>query len=128
MIIPAYRRNDSSTWVLQFINIVFLIMLFFLVGGTVSEMPDPDVSPPITLQGEAASPPQNSLYIKANGALVFNGESLTIGEFISRWSNTKPLTIVADRQLKAHILLQDLALLRASGINDMVLTTVKFPS
>ena len=126
MRIPAQTRQQSSAWVLQFINIVFLILLFFLVGGTIAETPNQDILPPITLQNETSNPPRNALYIRANGDLVFNDQVLTMSQFLTLHAPTsQQLTIVADRRMPAHILLNTISVLRSLGIPDVVLITVK---
>lgn len=126
MRIPAQTRQQSSAWVLQFINIVFLILLFFLVGGTIAETPNQDILPPITLQNETSNPPHNALYIRANGDLVFNDQVLTMSQFLTLHAPTsQQLTIVADRRMPAHILLNTISVLRSLGIPDVVLITVK---
>ena len=126
MVIPSETRIKSSAWVLQFINIVFLILLFFLVGGTITEMPNPDVLPPITLQSNSANPPQDALYIDATGETRFHGQAQTVESFIATGAKAnEQLSIIADRRLPAHALLKIIAKLNVAGLTDLKLVTVK---
>ena len=59
MQIPVYRRKKSGDWILQFINIVFLILVFFMIEGVIATPLLPGINPPLVLLSDAASPPQN---------------------------------------------------------------------
>ena len=129
MVIPSETRPKSSAWVLQFINIVFLILLFFMVGGTIAETPNPDILPPITLQSSSTSPPQDALYIDANGEIRFHGQVLALEGFVATVAKAdEQFSIVADRRLPAHVLLKIIAKLNAAGLIDLKLITVKTDS
>lgn len=126
MVIPSETRPKSSAWVLQFINIVFLILLFFLVGGTIAETPNPDILPPITLQSNSTNPPQDALYVDATGETQFHGQVQTVESFIATGAKAnEQLLIVADRRLPAHALLKVIAKLNVAGLTDLKLVTVK---
>lgn len=126
MVIPSETRPKSSAWVLQFINIVFLILLFFLVGGTIAETPNPDILPPITLQSNSANPPQDALYVDATGETRFHGQVQTVESFIATGAKAnEQLSIIADRRLPAHALLKVIAKLNVAGLTDLKLVTVK---
>ena len=126
MVIPSETRPKSSAWVLQFINIVFLILLFFLVGGTIAETPNPDILPPITLQSNSTNPPQDALYVDATGETQFHGQVQTVESFIATGAKAnEQLLIVADLRLPAHALLKIIAKLNVAGFSDLNLVTVK---
>jgi biopolymer transport protein ExbD len=130
MRIPSTKRQPSSDWVLQFINIVFLILLFFMVNGTIASAPRPDIDPPIAVFSEASNPPQNAVYIDRNGRMSFNGQSLNMVELERVLTEpvaggAAPSAIVADRRLAAATLVALLSDLQAKGIAVLPLITLK---
>ena len=46
MRLAAPARKASAEWVLQLINIVFLLLLVFIVNGTIASMHEPGILPP----------------------------------------------------------------------------------
>ena len=128
-IAPVIPRK-SNDWVLQFINIVFLILLFFMVNGVIAPSPQPDILPPIAVYSDAASPPQNALYIDQGGQLSFAGRELTVAEFVellgqARDGKDGPQAIVADRRLSAMFLINLLSELQSKGLPVPPLMTLK---
>jgi biopolymer transport protein ExbD len=120
MRIPATPRVRSGDWVLQFINIIFLMLLFFMVNAViVSPMPT-GLSLPVAIHSDAASPPQNALFIAQDGQLSFAGRSLTSAEAVQLFkqrgdAQNMPRAIVADRRLSAVVLINLLSDLDRDG-------------
>ena len=49
MRIAAPPKKTSAEWVLQLINIVFLLLLFFVTNGTISNIQDVSIELPSTV-------------------------------------------------------------------------------
>ena len=77
MQIKAVIRQRSTDWVLQFINIVFLMLLYFLVNGTVAQAPQSNIHLPLAVKSNAGLPPQNALYVDVTGKLYFQGQQVS---------------------------------------------------
>jgi biopolymer transport protein ExbD len=128
MRIPSSTRPPSGDWVLQFINIVFLILIFFLANGTVSAPPLRDVVPPITIMSDTATVPQNRLYVSSSGKLVFDNRDVTLDEFIALAKQRRNASVlVADKRLPAVDLLDILMALRAEGLAEPAVITIRQP-
>ena len=130
MRIPSARREPSTDWVLQFINIVFLILLFFMVNGTIASPPPADVVPPVSILSETANPPQLALFVGQDGRLTYLGQPTSLDAFAELAARTRggaeaPRAIVADRRLPAKVLIDLLAELQARGLPALPLVTLK---
>lgn len=110
------------------INIVFLMLIFFLVAGTLAPAPDREVDLVALAASDPAAPP-DMLFIRADGSLTWRGEAMPLADHVARWQslqleqgNTpKPMRIAADRTLAAIKLLDQFEALRRAGIQNIVL-------
>lgn len=126
MRLPATPVRRSSDWVLQLINIVFLLLMFFLVNGTIASQQDGQVEPPKSILIEAANPPSDAVFVTSGGAIRYFGDDVTIQQIGQRVENRNlPLRIVADRRLQAVRLLDVLSELRGRGFNNISLITTR---
>ena len=60
------------------INIVFLLLIFFMVAGQIKAQPDQAITLPSTAQLEMAQAQTLRLEMFADGQLSFNGETILI--------------------------------------------------
>ena len=130
MRIASVKPKKSSDWVLQFINIVFLILLFFMVNGVIAPPSQPGILPPLAIYSDAASPPRNALFIDLDGQLSFAGHHLSVAAFEdllrqTRGSKDAPSAIVADRRLSATFLINILSGLQSKGLPALPLVTLR---
>lgn len=105
------------------INIVFLLLLFFITSGSQVNRPELDVAPPTAelLPGDRL--PRPLLAIGADGALSLDGRSTSEADLLaeiasgglSRTGPTPVLNILADRSLSARELLALMDRLRGSS-------------
>lgn len=117
------RRGAGETFV-PMINIVFLLLIFFMLSATIAP-PDPfDMTLPDAAEAEtaeAASP--DTLYVSADGALVFGkirGEgALTV---IALRGEDEPLTVRADAALDGAEFSTLLSRLAEMGVTEVKLT------
>jgi biopolymer transport protein ExbD len=130
ILIRSATARRQSNWVFQFINIIFLILLFFLINGTITETPQQDILPPITIRSEAGSAPHNGLYVDQSGRLFFQNRQVTEAEFVvtalSRRSTApRPQLIVVDRRLPAVAMIDLVSSLESAGMSDLSLLTIR---
>ncbi len=117
---PAPRRQVEPT--IALINIVFLMLIFFLIAGTLAT---PLPSEMKTAQTEFALPaaPPDALAIAAGGTLYRSGAVTTVGSFVAETDLSKPVRIAVDRDLPARDLIDVVAALRAAGAGHVVMVT-----
>lgn len=128
---PRPSRKPENTVAL--INVVFLMLTFFLVAGTLAPAPDRDVDFIILAAKDAAAPP-DMLFVRADGTLTWRGEALALDDHVKRWqglqnegSEPRPLRIAADRLLPAIDLLDVVDDLRRAGVESLVLIAERRP-
>jgi len=119
---PTPRRARENT--IPLINVVFLMLIFFLVAGTIAPAVDPNVALAAT-QEAPQSPPLAALLLDAEGQASWHGMPITLDAFVQNHAprEDEPLRLGADRDLPADMLIDVLGQLRALGIAGIVLVT-----
>ena len=107
------------------VDIVFLLLIFFLVAGTVSQPIDRNLRLVETTDLEGREPP-DTLVIHADGRLSYRGAELAdvdgfLGELGS--STLSQVRVLPDRYLEADRLVQVSRDLRTSGAGSVVIVT-----
>lgn len=126
MKIFAPIRQRSTDWVLQFINIVFLLLLYFLVNGSIVEQQQRDIELPMSSEPHSGPPPHRALYVDRGGKLTFDGKTLPLDDvfsLLSRMESGATLTVVADRRLSAVALIATLDQLKQKGQSNFSIIT-----
>lgn len=125
---PMKRRGADAT--IALINIVFLMLVFFLVAGTIVPPQEGNIIPPLSAIAERGDAPNDAVFITHTGDLVFRNRiaSLTdVVEGLGRRDETdrsSPVKIVADRRLDARRLIDVLDALKGGGFTNLrVITT-----
>ena len=115
---PPIRSQREN--IVPMINVVFLLLIFFLMTAQIAPPVPFDVTPPGSDATDAADGPA-TLHIATDGMLFFNGaEGDAIFAILP--ANTR-LLIRADAGLEAVELARLLPRLAAAGITDMALIT-----
>lgn len=73
----ARRRGGSGNdddRILPLINVVFLLLIFFMVVGSLSATDPFQISPPTSINGDAGDPKDVVLLIGADGRLALDGK------------------------------------------------------
>jgi biopolymer transport protein ExbD len=122
----SLRRKTKSKQgepTIALINIVFLMLIFFLIAGTVAPALDGRVTLAETKNLEGVAPPDAAV-ILADGQIVFRG-NVVFAEQISGLERPDPDTIrlVPDRNLPARDLMQITSILRETGIENIRIIT-----
>lgn len=133
MRISPMRTSRKPENTIALINVVFLMLIFFLVAGTLAPAPDNKVDF-ITLTAKDPAAPPDMLYIRADGTLTWRGNQLPLSDHVQRWENLQsgatqalPLRIAADRSLPALDLLDTIDDLRKAGVNQITLIAERLP-
>ncbi|MFV0514189.1 MAG: ExbD/TolR family protein [Jhaorihella sp.] len=119
---PRPRRRPREN-IVPMINVVFLLLIFFLMTAQIAP-PEPfEIVPPASDSQDPAEGP-TVLYVTADGALAFGaarGEDVFAP--LARLAPGSELTIRADAQLPARDLVRLVARLAAAGLTDLSLLT-----
>lgn len=132
MIVPppkSHRSLDDS--ILPLINVVFLLLIFFVIAGVITRSAPFDLTLPTTTRAEdRALPDDQILAVGADGQLAFAGKTINtaeLGELLTDWPVDTALQIRADSGLRADALSELLGHLRAVGVAQVRLLTQHQP-
>jgi biopolymer transport protein ExbD len=120
---PPARRKEEGT--IALINVVFLMLIFFLVAGTLTPPLDPDVRLVEAHMAEGAEPP-DSLFVAATGKLRARGEEITPEAFVAALAEAgmpAAVKLAADRDLPAVELIDIVAALKGAGAETIHIVT-----
>lgn len=120
---PVPRRPKEPT--IALINVVFLMLVFFMVAGTIAPALESDVKLVETANLEGREPP-NALVIDSTGQLRHRGVVLTSAAAYLDRPDSRDRSVVRlmpDRALAASTLMQIAAELRGAGVKRIVIAT-----
>lgn len=123
----GFRRKTSEPTI-ALINIVFLMLIFFLIAGTLAPPLDPDLTLVNTADLEGREPP-DALVIHADGSLSFRQAPVTVESYLAGLDmaegEPRAVRIVPDQALAARQLIDISATLREQGAERIFVVTQK---
>ena len=123
-------RKSTDEQIMPLINIVFLLLSFFMIAGQLSNRSPFALMPPHSASTLADRPMDPTLFISETGELSLEGNMITsdeFGTFRNHFPADMPLRVSADAQTGAAIILPVLAKLRKAGWADVILVTRRAP-
>jgi biopolymer transport protein ExbD len=100
---PAGARLDSS---LAMVNIVLLLIFFFIASGTILASRDVTIALPLTSELSLESLPEPLLEVGADGSMLLNGEPVAAGGLAAATLDYPVLHVLADRDSNAITVLE----------------------
>lgn len=130
MRLPRPRQNRKSESTIALINIVFLMLIFFLIAGTLAPPMDAQVALIRTANADPAEPP-DSLFVTGDGRLRVRGVETDVGSFVAHLRASQlsgeadgpSVKLAADRSLPATQLVDIVGQLRAAGVGEVAIVT-----
>ncbi len=124
------RALDDS--LLPMINIVFLLLIFFLVAGRLAPTPTLPVTPPESDHATPIDPKGLRIEVSATGDLQMNGAAVTLEALTAQVTaqlaevpSAIPVIVKADQRLNAQQLLTVFQALRAAQVTRVNLLSVQ---
>lgn len=118
-------RTAQREPTIALINIVFLMLVFFMVAGTLAQPLDRSLDLVRTADLEGRAPP-DALVIHPDGRLVYRGaDQLDVAAYLKGLSDEQRdvIRLVPDRELPAADLVALTRDLRAAGAQRVILVT-----
>lgn len=109
------------------VNIVFLILVFFIFAGTLAPALDQRVQPAELVSEEDRPPEGELLQITRAGAMIWNGQPISENE-LSRMVTRQGrihMKILADRRFDASALVKLVNNLRSNGVRQVRIITLR---
>jgi len=129
---PHRERKEEN--LVPLINIVFLILIFFLVASTIRPFTDRQVKLAETIEASKSSVVPRMVVVRADGARLVNNQPIdeqALQAQLAAWANdnggatVKTITVVADKTVAASQLIDVVTMANAAGIADVKLLTRK---
>lgn len=112
------KKRDPS---IALINVVFLMLIFFLITGTIAAPLDSDLQLVETAGLEGREPP-DALVLRKDGTLSFLGAAIAADQYMAEQASG-PVRIVPDRDVNAARLIEVSSTLRKLGATSVILVT-----
>jgi biopolymer transport protein ExbD len=117
---PFARRRPEP--VIGLINVVFLMLVFFLIAGSVAPPLDREIRL-VRLDEAGAPPPPDVLALTADGRLRAGGAETTVADFLAGLPEAPPVRLMPDREAPAARLVEVARALRAGGASRVIVVT-----
>ena len=131
MRIPPPEKAARDDGVLPLINIVFLMLIFFLMAGAIAPTPDIDLEPVLTTDNPSTTPPSDAIYLSADGIAYVGGAetpepllSAAIALF-ARNSDAETLRLMVDRRADSVSLMNVIDAASRAGVGRVTLLTLR---
>lgn len=123
------RQRDNETHLIPLINIVFLLLIFFMLTAKLTQ-PEPfEVKPPASASTNLVELQEFIVLVGADGRLAVGDQAVdeeglrkSISAYLSEQRETK-VKLKADAQVDAERLLTVMEVLRQAGVERLVLLT-----
>lgn len=115
------------------INVVFLLLIFFMLTGTIATPDLLNIRPPLSTAGQKSEEPGLRILLSADGTLAIDDKRLAadaIGKAAKAFLDNDPggrIIVAADGRTPAGRVLDLLDTLRAAGVNRVSLVTAGKP-
>ena len=115
--------------ILPMTNVVFLLLLFFLVLGRLDDLDIEDLILPRATQIQASEDDINHILVKLDGSIVLNGELIERETLIARVSRLGPakvrsIRVSADATDEATHLIEIIDALRRAGVERILISAI----
>lgn len=121
----AAQRSDNS--LIPLINIIFLLLIFYMIAGQICYSDGATIDVPISNSEKQLVPPELQLSIDADGVITVNGASLDATDIntaldvaLGPYPN-RAISIKADKQVRAKQLSDLLLALKSNGVTSIAL-------
>ncbi len=126
---PARRRLDNDQRIMPLINVVFLLLIFFMVAGQLSKTDPVKIKPPVSDSESEAGEPLVQLLVTAEGRLLLAGTDVAADELLHRVRSMldgrrdRTVHVKADGAADAAAIIGLLEKIKAAGAERVKLLT-----
>ena len=122
----AAKRIDDK--IIPMINIIFLLLMFFLIVGNISELVDEDVVPPRSISNTVSTSAGSEWLLTRDGVVVLDGQAVGLSQLAAQLEVAGPLPkriiLRADGNASSGALMPLMELLRKHGVETISLVTI----
>lgn len=123
-LLPPPTRRPAPDFSLATVNIVLLLVLFFLVAGTIVAVTEQGIELPETVDLPLAELPRPLIVLAVDGTTALDGEVLGMAAILDRLAaeGAEQVYLLTARETPALRLLETLAVLEPAGITSSLVT------
>ncbi len=127
--IERHIRRGKEMNLIPLINVIFLLLTFFIVAGSLQKYEVLQVDPPIALSVEELNQGSIVLVLGRYNEVLFNDELITADKIIPLLKDQlainreRPITIRSDARVKASALIEVLEKVHSAGGRNLTLAT-----
>jgi len=124
-----YEERRLDLTILPMVNVVFLLLIFFMLVGRIGPTEQLDLSPPVSQSGQRDSGQPLRIEVDSTGIMALNGRVTDNTELIVmltdrlRQEPATQIQLKADANLDANRLIKLMETLRLIGIGKLTLVT-----
>ena len=124
------RSRDGEHGILPLINIVFLLLIFFMLAGKLATFDPFEIAPPHSVSEGPSGGRNLIVLVAADGRLALDGEEMpetALGDAVADWLAEWPASRVqlkADAGSEATLVVAVMERLRDAGVDHLQLLTV----
>jgi biopolymer transport protein ExbD len=130
LLAPRTRRRERMEFALPTINVIFLLMLYFLVAGTIVQKDELGVAPPVTMEDALDRLPRPLLVVTDATTFTLDGATVTREDLVaaaaaaiaSPQALTPQLNVLAPADMAAMPFLAIIEALGAGGVPVRLVT------
>ena len=127
---PAPRAKDHDDKLVPMINVIFLLLMFFLIAGNLKPLFSEEQVMPRSLSEALPAGRQGEISLARDGALTWGDETMAAAELAVRLRALPDgvpaaLALRADARTPAAVLLPVLDALREAGVERIALVTLR---
>ena len=128
-ILTKQKKRARSPNLVPLINIVFLLLIFFMLTGTLKRSDIFDISPPESSTGADAEAPELVLLISKSNKLALNNQNIEFSELNTKLLNIiqeypiQEILIKADGKASSGTLSKVINIMREAGIKRAAIVT-----
>lgn len=127
----ALRDQDDDERILPLINVVFLLLIFFMIAGSFTQASPLAIDPAVSDAAEASQGKAPLVYMDADGEIAIGEQRTSLERFAGTWRSAAGgrsydvVRVHADGKVDSARLVAVMEQLRAAGVDKIRLLTVK---
>jgi len=130
--IPRYKQTTREPGMMPMINVVLLLLTFFLVAGSIEKFEVLHVELPVAKNGKMLADGQVVVVLGAQREILVNDEFIAPSVFLTtiqeqlQGNPNKIITLRADQRLPATFMIYVMNQIKAAGGTNISLITTPF--
>ena len=131
MTLTEEKKSQDFESVLPLINIIFLLLLFLILGGIFTEPELLDVHPPESISDRESTDEPMQVLLGKEGGLAYDGREISLQRFRLLAQETiennpdASIEIKADQKVSMQRVFELMAIVRESGYENFQLLTLR---